>query len=210
LGHWRRLFDRVWAGSKRTQTVIQRDETFLVFYAQSHHEPIGGLPEAYSLRSWRPTPTSIIPPTFGLRMAAFWVFHYCGIFKSNAYEVLLIENAGRTVHRTCIIPRYFRWQFMAPDDVQISSMWTDETFRGLGLATFVSRYILAKRSRSDGKVWFSMRRTNSSALAVCTSSGFRFAGEAKRVRRFGSRLLGELKLVPQSSEVEVPGRNRTP
>lgn len=203
LGHWRRLFDRALAGSKRAQLVNCTDENFLIFCAQALHEPIGTLPDSYSLRSWRPTPTSIIPPTFGLKMAAFWVFHYLWIFENNDYEVLLVENRGRIVHRTCIVPKYFRWLFMASGDVQISSIWTDEAHRRLGLATFVTRYIVAKRSKTGGKVWFASRIGNSAALAVCANSSFRFAGQAKRVGRLGSSLLGELMIVQQSSEAGV-------
>ena len=77
-------------------------------------------------RMWRPSPWRVVPPSLPLASSmAFWLAHYGRMLRNRDYAVLLLFDGSRVVHRTCVIPAYFRWPFMAPQDLQLSSLWTD-------------------------------------------------------------------------------------
>ena len=192
MGQISSLFERVWGGSARTDAITA--EQYLIFQTSRPPSLRADLPAQYTVRTWKPSLTSIIPPTFGLKMAGFWLFHYARVFRSLEYEVIVIEKAGRIVHTTCVVPKFFRWPFMDEGDVQISSMWTDTEHRGLGLATAACQYVISSKTRR-GRVWFASRIANQASLAVCKKCSFQLVGTAIRASRFGSRIFGTLSLL---------------
>lgn len=192
MGRWSTVLRQIWRGSARTNPPI--DEDYFIFHASTGDDSFDSLPDHYSVRTWQPGLTSIIPPTFGLRRAAFWLFHYCRVFRNRDYKVLYIEEAGKVVHCTCIVPKYFRWPFMQDHDIQISSMWTDEAHRGKGLASFAVQHVLASNTMKVRRIWFAARENNPASLSVCRKCGFELVGVARRVNRFGTRILGTLSM----------------
>lgn len=91
---------------------------------------------------WRPAPWRIRPLTLGRKSALWWLAHYLRVFRNRDYSVLLIVKGDRIAHRSCAIPACFRWRFMPPDDLQISSTWTEPECRGRGLATIALRKLM--------------------------------------------------------------------
>lgn len=174
-------------------------EEFLLFRTpgSSTHLPISRK-ELHGLRFnlWRPSCFRHMPPGQGIRFAAWWGLHKARVFRSRRYAVLLVRDGERIVHRTCIMPAWFRWPFMDPDDIHISDTWTDPDYRGRGIATFAARLIVA-RAEPTQTVWYATQKLNEPSLAVCRSLGMEPAGTATRTRRLGIRLFGSL--VVQSS-----------
>ncbi len=159
--------------------------------AATHFEA-RGLPQGYSLETWQPRWKSFIPPTLSLKFIFWWLLHVCGIFRNHGYSVLIVRRNGRAVHRTCIIPKYFRWPFMSDRDLQVSSTWTHPDHRCLGLATAVLQFALAEWGRERRTLWYVTHAENAASLAVCRKAGFRLRALGQRTSRFGIRLLGQL------------------
>ena len=148
------------------------------------------LPWGYEMEIWRPAPLSITPPTLTWRFVAFWLFHYIGVMSSRKYCVLLIRSGGRVVHRSCLVPKYYRWPFMDDDDLQISSTWTHPDHRCRGLAKFAVQYFTHEHGGPGRALWYISRPENAASIAVCRSCHFEFDAYLHRTKRWGSLFLG--------------------
>ncbi len=147
---------------------------------------------------WRPDWRHILPPTLGLKFTLWWALHMCQLFRNREYSVLLIRRNKRVVHRTCLIPKYFRWPFMSDADLQVSSTWTHPEHRCLGLATFALQTAVAEWDAAGRTLWYVTCAENAPSLAVCSNIGFVMKTAAKRTFRFGLRLLGQLELLEKA------------
>jgi RimJ/RimL family protein N-acetyltransferase len=155
--------------------------------------------EEYELELWQPGAHSIVPPTMSSRFIIWWLFHYCSILGNRMYRVLLIRHKGAVVHRSCLVPRYFRWPFMSEEDLQISSTWTDPAHRGRGLATFALRHLVRSYAGGSRRFWYISRDDNPASIAVCSQCGFQFECLMRRTHPWGSLLFG--RFLPVSEEV---------
>jgi GNAT superfamily N-acetyltransferase len=153
------------------------------------------LPSGYSIEIWRPGWRRILPPTLGVKFGLWWMLHLCGIFRNRDYAVLIVRRNGRPVHRTCLVPKYFRWPFMNDRDLQVSSTWTDPDHRCLGIATYTLEHAVSEWANEGRTLWYVTHADNAPSLAVCRGVGFRMKTAANRTSRFGVRLLGELTLL---------------
>ena len=171
------------------------DATYLIFRAS------GGSPGIDDLRSqvgrldfgvWRPDLLHLKVPSLPVwNSLAWWGLHQARLFHSRQYSVLLVRDGQRIVHRSCIMPAWFRWPFMDTDDIQITATWTEPDQRGRGIATLAAQIIVAT-ARPDQTVWYATRELNRSSVAVSRSAGMELAGTAFRTKRFGLRPLGSL------------------
>lgn len=153
------------------------------------------LPPGYDYRFWRPTLLDLAPPTLGRKFSAWSLMHFFGIFRNRDFCLLLITDPDKNiVHRSCIVPAYFRWPFMSREDLQISSTWTDIDQRGKGLATKALAYAVEAMAKPGRVFWYTTREENAASVAVCVKAGFAFAGHASRVSCMGLRILGQLVL----------------
>jgi RimJ/RimL family protein N-acetyltransferase len=160
---------------------------------------LDGLPPDYSTETWRPAWNRLTPPTLGPKFLLWWVLHACGIFRNGGYAVVIIRRRGVPVHRTCLIPKYFRWPFMRDEDLQVSSTWTHPDYRNLGLATRALRHALREWSGGGRAFWYVAHAGNAASIAVCRKSAFRMVALANRRSRFGIRMLGELEPLERAS-----------
>jgi GNAT superfamily N-acetyltransferase len=167
--------------------------------AHSGNCPMRPLPSGYSIETWRPGLRRILPPTLGAKFALWWLLHFCRVFRNRNYAVLIVRRNGRPVHRTCLVPKYFRWPFMSDRDLQVSSTWTDPDHRCLGIATYVLQHAVSEWAQNGRTLWYVTHADNAPSLAVCQHSGFRMKTAANRTSRFGVRLLGELALFDSAS-----------
>jgi RimJ/RimL family protein N-acetyltransferase len=145
----------------------------------------------YRSEWWRPTLLNVAPR--GLPLVPFgvwWGMHVFHVFSNHAYGILLIRKNGEVVHRSVIFPRYFRFPFMADDDLQIGDVWTSENHRGKGLAGFALREALRKEPQQGRAYWYITEDTNVASVRVAEKAGFERVGEGVRTARFGLRPLG--------------------
>ncbi len=165
---------------------------YLVFVSDGAVMTEGEVGFGYWTQLWRPSMTRVIPPTLGPKFCAWWLFHYSGVFRNRDYAVMLVGAGDKIIYRSCIVPAYFRWPFMKAKDCQISSMWTHPDYRGQGLATASLKSAMALCGKSDRRFWYVYRPANHASIAVCREAGFSFVGHARRTRRMGSSLFGQL------------------
>jgi RimJ/RimL family protein N-acetyltransferase len=168
---------------------------YLVFQSTGTISSCRQLPPGYQVETWHPGLSRIVPPSLGLKFALWWLLHWLRLFNNRNYSVLLVRSNGRLVHRTCLIPSYFRWPFMAHRDLQVSSTWTHPEHRRRGLATFALQMAASEWVKDGRKLWYVTHDDNAPSLAVCRSIGFRLLAQANRTERFGLRIFGRLVLL---------------
>lgn len=124
----------------------------------------------------------------------WWLFHVLHVFTNRKYSVLLIRRNGKLVHRTMITPRYFRFPFMAADDIQVGDTWTDPEERGRGLATLAHQIIISTPSFRGRTCWGVIEPSNLAAIRAIEKAGYSLTGRGFRTCRFGLGILGRFVL----------------
>jgi len=193
------IFEYRTANKNNTIYSLKHDGIYEVYRFCKKTATSVDLPEGYEVAIWQPGLRSMVPPTMSPRFLAWWVFSYCGIMKSKLYRGLLITQNGEVVHRSCLVPKYFRWPFMADGDLQITSTWTKPAHRGQGLAKFGLKYLVDRFASDDRTLWYLTRQDNPASIAVCNSCSFELVARACRSRRWGSLLLGKFALLDDRS-----------
>ena len=103
------------------------------------------LPDGYKMSYWQPRLLETKPGELPwYPFLVWWVMHYCRLFESRNYGMLLVHHSGKLVHRSCIFPKFFWFPSMTRGDLQIGDTWTALEHRGKGLATFALQAILMK------------------------------------------------------------------
>jgi RimJ/RimL family protein N-acetyltransferase len=145
----------------------------------------------YDVELWRPALHSLVAPDcHGNAFVVWTVMHYSHLFANRDYGVLLIHHKGQLVHHSGIFPRYFRFPFMAKDDLQIGDTWTASEYRGKGLATFAVQYTVQWLKKPGRRFWYVTETNNLASIRVIEKSGFVKVGEGSRIKRYRLSVLG--------------------
>jgi RimJ/RimL family protein N-acetyltransferase len=153
------------------------------------------LPAGYRCEVWRPEVFRFNAkgmPAFPFVM--WWIFHMLHVFANRDYGLFIIRCGGKVIHRSVITPRYFRFPFMAADDIQIGDTWTEPKERGKGLATIALESILMTPSSRRRTCWYVVESDNQASIRVVEKAGFTLVGRGIRTRRFGLGILGRFVL----------------
>jgi RimJ/RimL family protein N-acetyltransferase len=153
--------------------------------------PPADLPAPYRAEVWRPALGSLKPR--GLSMVPFgvwWLFHQSRIFYNREYGLIVIYDNERLIHRTCVFPGYFRFPFMAREDLQIGDTFTADDYRGKGLAPWAIRKALAAFGRKDRCFWYITSQSNKASIRAAEKADFTLRGEGRRVSRLGIKAIG--------------------
>lgn len=146
---------------------------------------------------WRPTLGNLRPDGLGGKVfLVWWLMHHLHLFANRDYSLLLVYHAGKLSHRSCVFPRYFRFPFMAKQDLQIGDTWTDENHRGKGLATFALRCIVENLRQPGRRFWYVTSEDNIASIRACEKAGFRQVATSRRTSRLGTKWLGAFVLEP--------------
>lgn len=160
---------------------------------------LADLAPTYKWSLWRPSLRNPIPPgPKGLALFIWWLLHAFRVFSNRDYSALIVNMDGRTVHRSCVFPRYFRFPFMSATDLQIGDTWTCPSERGKGVATFALKAIVECHAAHGRKLWYLVEDGNQPSVRVAEKAGFSEAGYGCRTRRFGLRILGQYVLTDRS------------
>jgi RimJ/RimL family protein N-acetyltransferase len=145
----------------------------------------------YEFSLWKPGFTSLVPKGISLiPFGAWWMLHQFHVFANRDYSLFLARSNGKIVHRTCVFPRYFRFPFMAKDDLQIGDTWTREDHRGKGIAPFAIQQVLQLLGQPGRRFWYVTAETNLPSIRAAEKGGFILAGKGRRTKRFGVRAIG--------------------
>ncbi len=163
---------------------------------QSGSEIAAGLEPGMDFRVW--APAQGIPPR-GSRTfpnMVWWAFVRAGLFARRDLIELSIWRAGEMLHRLTVSPRWYRFPFMAAQDLQLGALWTRPDKRGQGLA----RAAIAEAHRLyAGRTpcfWYVADARNRASIRLIESCGYRLAGIGHRTRPFHIRLFGQFVLDP--------------
>lgn len=134
-------------------------------------------------------------------LLGFWLLQRLHFFGAESWIVYFVTHRGKCVHRSVVLPRYFRFPFMHTGDLHVGPTWTDPDCRGQGIARVVLQQIV--RDNADRRHWYIARTLNRASLSVASSVGFRFYGEGVWARYLGIRALGFFSVArSRQSEVE--------
>lgn len=154
--------------------------------------PVFDLPSGFEGRFWTPSLRQPWPPDLApLPFAAWSAMHHLRVFRSRLFSIYLVTRGGRLVHRSCVLPAWYRLPFMAPGDVQIAATHTAPEVRGRSLAKAAVSAIVARYRAPGRAIWYFADRDNHASLRVIEQCGFAYAGEGARARRWGLALLGQ-------------------
>ncbi len=152
---------------------------------------LGGL----SLTRWQPRRDG--PPTGLFASNAnriWWAMDLARQFSRPDLTVYAIHRGDHLLHRLLVTPRWHRFPFMHPLDLQMGDLWTDPLMRGKGLA---AQAIAAVHADFSGKVpalWYVVDEDNASSIRLIERIGYRLAGTGERTRPFGLGMLGQFRL----------------
>ena len=162
---------------------------FLCRHGRDSDAVPASLESAYTCSWWRPSAGTIRPEgQAGNRFWVWWLFHHGRIFKNQAYTIYVIQKGRRLVHRSCVFPGFFRFPFIASDDVQVGDIWTDPEHRRKGLASYALHSIVSAPMLRGRKIWYVVAEDNRASIRVAERAGFVRYGEGVRKERFGSGL----------------------
>ncbi len=137
--------------------------------------------------------TTLTNRTLMMGMCLFyWVMRYCRLFSDFDYSIYTVQRGRKIVHYSVVLSRFFRFPFMAENDIQIGPCWTDNEYRRKGIHSFIIRKILdTYQNRGNFKFWYITREDNIASRESIQKTGFIQYGKGKRIRRFGLSVFGK-------------------
>jgi RimJ/RimL family protein N-acetyltransferase len=168
------------------------------FYRRAGDAPVApgpALPPGCGFASWRPARDGF--PSRGPHHAenlAWFAFDRLGLFASHDFEALSVIGDGRLLHRLIVTPRWFRFPFMAEQDLQIGALWSAPEARRRGLARAAMLEALRRHAAPGRAFWYVTDDGNAASIGLADACGYRLAGEGRRTRPLGVRGLGQFRL----------------
>jgi ribosomal protein S18 acetylase RimI-like enzyme len=141
---------------------------------------------------WQPSFSSIHPSDLTGKYLYWGLAYLFKLLGRHNYRVLYLINGTKVVHRSVIMPKYFRWPFMKKEDLQVSSTWTDPAYRNRGYATYALILISQLYSKPGRSIFYTTRENNIASIKVCTSAGFQKYSYVVRTNFLGIPLFGKL------------------
>ena len=173
------------------QDTIHSDTIQFYRYTGKVHAEAGRNDAEISLSWWRPSLLSWRPPEVPWHPFVSWsLFARLGLFKNNAYSVVSLKVKGKIVHRSCVLPAFYRFPFMASCDIQIAATWTDPEFRGRGLARNCANAIIRMHCPNRSAIWYIVSSDNLASIKVAESCGFTLVGQGRRTKPLAISALG--------------------
>ena len=165
---------------------------FYRLQAPSILQALEGNFEQYHSVLWKPSWFSIIPKGVPfMPFVVWWLFHSMRLFYNRDYALLLIYDGDRLIHRSGVFPGYFRFPFMAKNDLQIGDTDTASDYRGKGLATFAVQQILKSLpAATPMSFWYLVEAENAASIRVIEKAGFELIGKGRKKKRFGLSIFG--------------------
>ena len=159
------------------------------FQCDCDHEvrpEVAALP-GLEVQVWRPTRFGLAPPC-GLSyfLRGMWpILHTLRILGNRDYAVVCLRRNDRYVHRTLLIPPFFRFPFMAREDLQCGDIWTASAERGAGLALSGLRTAMREAWIPGRKIWYLAEADNLPSTRLAQRAGFRLFGYGTREKKHG-------------------------
>ena len=153
------------------------------------------LPKGCEFRHWRPAEEGPPPPGPHIGENRVWfAFDRLGLFASRAFEELSIWRGEQVLHRLVVTPRWLRFPFMAPGDLQIGALWTAPEARRIGLAAAAICEAHRRNARPGRCFWYLVDGENPASIGLAEACGYRLVGTGQRTRPLGVAALGQFRM----------------
>ncbi len=117
------------------------------------------------------------------RFSLIYVIWY--LFTLGKYQIIYIYDKNNIIHYSHIIPKFWKFQFMERDDLEIGPSWTHEEYRGQGIYPYVLNYIINKFEKNCIDFYMIVNKTNIKSIKGIEKSGFLQVGELKKSKVLG-------------------------
>ncbi len=145
------------------------------------------LPPGMTMRVWSPARDGFPPAPLWRRNVLWWLMDRMGLFARRDFAEITLWQGDDLLHRLILTPRWYRFPFMAPGDLQVGDIWTHPAVRGQGLARLGVEQALAF---AQGRVWYVTGTQHRASIALATGMGFRPAGHGYRSSPFALHAAG--------------------
>ena len=165
------------------------------FYQFDPAQPAQDVPPldpAMKMRSWQPDRDGL--PRGGSRRSAnyaWWALAKSGGFSNPGFTELRIEYCNRVLQRLVVTPRWYRFPFMGPDDLQIGDVWTSPAVRRQQLARIAIAEAHRRFAGPGATIWYVTDAGNIASAGLARSCGYRHVATGRRAPRFGVPLLAQ-------------------
>jgi GNAT superfamily N-acetyltransferase len=152
---------------------------------------------------WHPSGLSLAPLCgFSFLSRVIWpAFHRFGLFGNRDHAILWLHRDSICLHRTLLIPPFFRFPFMAPDDLQCGDIWTAPNERGRGLAAAGVTAALRHGWKPGRRIWYLTEIGNEPSCRLARNLGFSLVGHGRRTRPLGLRVFGQFLMTTADKSV---------
>ena len=131
----------------------------------------------FDLKIWRPSGLSIIPEYFPRKYLGYWLAHKIGYFPNKDYSAVIIKDNDNFVLKMLVVPKYFKWPFMGPNDLQVMYITTNSKYRRLGVADIALSVAVNRLAANRRKFWAIIDENNIPSLNCFKKAGFVYAGK---------------------------------
>jgi RimJ/RimL family protein N-acetyltransferase len=120
----------------------------------------------------------------------WWAFDRLGVFARPSFAAVRITRHGRIVQQLIVTPAWYRFPFMAPDDLQIGAVWTPPDARRQQLAATAIGETHRIFGSRETRFWYVADSNNVASGALARACGYRLVAVGRRTRPFRISLLG--------------------
>ncbi len=155
------------------------NESKYVFYRANAPSRTALLPEGYRFEFWRPSLLKPLPQGMKVNHGRFLFrsfLHAAHLFSNRECGILIVRRHDAIVHYSAFAGAWFRWPFMATDDVQIGDTWTAEHERRKGFAVFALVSIMETLREPKRSFWYFSAEDNVASRRVAQRAGMEVAG----------------------------------
>lgn len=172
----------------------------ICFYALSPKrlQAVSAIPEDFDIRLWRPEDG--LPPRGPKQKQnlLWWLLSKGGLFSRPGFAETTLWARGRMVQRLIVTPGWWRFPFMAGNDLQIGDVWTAPEYRGQGLAQTAVGEAQRLVAGQTQRLWYVTDSRNEASIRLAQSCGFAFVGTGVRTAPFGLRIFGRFRLIERA------------
>jgi RimJ/RimL family protein N-acetyltransferase len=175
----------------------------ILFMARVSNAPATAAPtlSGFEITIWRPSLLSWKPSGLPMVPTVVWsAFHQLRIFSNRDLGMVVIRRGAEVVHHLLVTPRWYRFPFMKPGDVQIGAVYTAPTYRGRGLARLGIATACRVWQAPQRRVWYLVEPENEPSIRAATACGFTLVGTGERTPVAGVGVLGRYDISAYHTE----------
>ena len=128
--------------------------------------------DGFRFEFWRPSILRRVPPGKGKKYLFYWLFHYLRVFRNRDYSAVLVYEGDILASSLLVVPAYYKWPFMADNDLQLTYVLPPPDYRGRGLAELAVRLAIQENIQERRAIWYVTNSENIASRNLCEKVGF--------------------------------------